>query len=113
MYRAWSRWCSSILALLYFPFAAMVTDLRAGQSIALRDTGDLAFAIRASCCLPALHVPVRDPDGRLLGHFIPASDPSTDPRLMPHIREEELQRREEAGGGRSLASILADLTSKG
>ena len=51
---------------LKVPFAAMVTDLRAGVSIALRDTGDLAFAIRASCCLPALHVPVRDAEGRLL-----------------------------------------------
>src|SRR5213594_4605680 len=51
---------------LKIPFAAMVTDLGAGRAIALRDTGDLAFAIRASCCLPALHVPVRDADGRLL-----------------------------------------------
>src|SRR2546430_17020770 len=51
---------------LKIPFAAMVTDLREGTAIALRDTGDLAFAIRASCCLPALHVPARDPNGRLL-----------------------------------------------
>jgi len=51
---------------LKVPFAALVTDLCAGTAIALRDCGDLAFAIRASCCLPALHVPVRDADGRLL-----------------------------------------------
>src|SRR2546425_5381782 len=51
---------------LKIPFAALVTDLREGRAIVLRDTGDLPFAIRASCCLPALHVPVRDPKGRLL-----------------------------------------------
>ena len=51
---------------LKIPFAAMVTDLRSGTPMALRDTGDVAFAIRASGCLPALYVPVRDADGRLL-----------------------------------------------
>ncbi|HVS20941.1 MAG TPA: patatin-like phospholipase family protein [Pyrinomonadaceae bacterium] len=51
---------------LKIPFAAMVTDLRKGTPLALRDAGDVAFAIRASCCLPAFHVPVRDGDGRLL-----------------------------------------------
>ena len=51
---------------LKIPFAALATDLREGTPIVLRDTGDLLFAIRASCCLPALHVPVRDRNGRLL-----------------------------------------------
>ncbi len=51
---------------LKIPFAAMVTDLRSGLPIALRGNGDIAFAIRASSCLPALYVPVRDGDGRLL-----------------------------------------------
>ena len=51
---------------LRIPFAALATDLREGTPIVLRDTGDLLFAIRASCCLPALHVPVRDRNGRLL-----------------------------------------------
>jgi NTE family protein len=50
---------------LKIPFAALVTDLREGRAIAL-DSGDLPFAIRASCCLPALHVPVRSREGRLL-----------------------------------------------
>jgi NTE family protein len=31
-----------------------------------RDSGDLAFAIRASACIPAVYVPVRNGDGRLL-----------------------------------------------
>ena len=34
--------------------------------VEMRDKGDLTFAIRASVCLPAFYVPVRDPQGRLL-----------------------------------------------
>lgn len=51
---------------LKIPFAAMVTDLQKGESIVFRDTGDLPFAIRASCCVPALYTPVRDREGRFL-----------------------------------------------
>jgi len=48
------------------PFAAMVTDLRKGSLIVFRDSGDLPFAIRASCAIPAIYAPVEDGDGRLL-----------------------------------------------
>jgi NTE family protein len=51
---------------LRIPFAAMVTDLHTGSVVVMRDTGDLAFAIRASTCIPGLYVPVRDADGRQL-----------------------------------------------
>jgi NTE family protein len=51
---------------LRIPFAAMVTDLRTGTVVVMRDTGDLAFAIRASTCIPGLYAPVRDADGRQL-----------------------------------------------
>ena len=51
---------------LKIPFAAMVTDLQKGETIVFRDTGDLPFAIRASCCVPALYAPVRDGEGRFL-----------------------------------------------
>jgi len=51
---------------LKIPFAAMVTDLQTGESIVYRDQGDLPFAIRASCCVPALYMPARDPEGRYL-----------------------------------------------
>jgi NTE family protein len=51
---------------LRIPFAALATDLQNGAAVVLRDTGDLTFAIRASICLPAFYVPVRDPEGRLL-----------------------------------------------
>ena len=48
------------------PFAAMVTDLRRGELIVMRDRGDLPFAIRASCCIPFIMTPVEDEEGRLL-----------------------------------------------
>jgi NTE family protein len=51
---------------LKIPFAAMVTDLRKGEPIVFRDHGDLPFAIRASACIPAVYVPIRDEQGRLL-----------------------------------------------
>jgi len=51
---------------LRIPFAAMVTDLRKGSLIVFRDKGDLPFAIRASACIPAIYVPIRDDQGRLL-----------------------------------------------
>ena len=51
---------------LQIPFAAMVTDLRQGSLIVFRDEGDLPFAIRASACIPAIYVPIRDREGRLL-----------------------------------------------
>jgi hypothetical protein len=55
---------------------------------------------------------LRAPDGRLLGHFVPAVAGAENPALVPRISEEELQRRERAGGGRSLESILAELEKK-
>jgi NTE family protein len=51
---------------LRIPFAALATDLVSGTVVVLRDSGDLPFAIRASVCLPAFYVPVRDSKGRLL-----------------------------------------------
>ncbi|HMG75945.1 MAG TPA: patatin-like phospholipase family protein [Pyrinomonadaceae bacterium] len=51
---------------LPLPFAALATDLTTGTAVVMRDQGELPFAIRASVCLPAFYVPVRDPDGRLL-----------------------------------------------
>jgi NTE family protein len=48
------------------PFAALATDLQTGKAVVFRDQGDLTIAIRASNCLPAFYVPVRDSEGRLL-----------------------------------------------
>jgi hypothetical protein len=55
---------------------------------------------------------LRAQDGRLLGHFIPLVGGSPDPRLTPQISEDELRRRERAGGGRPLVNILADLEKR-
>jgi NTE family protein len=51
---------------LPIPFAAVATDLDTGRAVVLRDEGDLAFAIRASCAVPGWYVPVVDEQGRQL-----------------------------------------------
>lgn len=48
------------------PFAAVATDLKTGSAVVLRDRGDVPFAIRASCTIPGLYVPVTDEQGRQL-----------------------------------------------
>jgi NTE family protein len=48
------------------PFAAVATDLRTGAAVVMRDEGDVAFAIRASCAVPGWYVPVTDARGRQL-----------------------------------------------
>jgi NTE family protein len=47
-------------------FAAVATDLRTGEAVVMRDSGDVAFAIRASCAVPGWYVPVVDESGRQL-----------------------------------------------
>ncbi|MGH9880678.1 MAG: patatin-like phospholipase family protein, partial [Pyrinomonadaceae bacterium] len=47
-------------------FAAVATDLHSGEAVVMRDTGDIAFAIRASCAIPGWYVPVTDESGRQL-----------------------------------------------
>src|SRR5687768_664415 len=51
---------------LPIPFAAVATELKTGAAVILRDHGDLAFAIRASCAIPGWYVPVLDDQGRQL-----------------------------------------------
>jgi NTE family protein len=51
---------------LKLPFAAVACDLETGDEVVLRDTGDLAFAIRASCAIPGVFVPLIDEQGRSL-----------------------------------------------
>jgi len=48
------------------PFAAVATNLQTGEAVVMRDEGDVAFAIRASCCIPGWYVPVIDEFGRQL-----------------------------------------------
>lgn len=51
---------------LKIPFAAVATDLLSGEAVVLKDKGDIAFAIRASCAVPGWFVPVVDKAGRQL-----------------------------------------------
>ena len=47
------------------PFAAIACDLETGKEVVLRDSGDLAAAVRASCAIPGVFVPIAI-DGRQL-----------------------------------------------
>lgn len=51
---------------LKLPFAAVACDLETGEAVVLKDEGDLAFAIRASCAIPGVFVPLVNGDGRSL-----------------------------------------------
>jgi NTE family protein len=51
---------------LTIPFAAVATDLKTGDAVVMRDSGDVPFAIRASCAIPGWYVPVTDQRGRQL-----------------------------------------------
>ena len=48
------------------PFACVATDLANGDKIVMRDKGDLATAIIASCAVPGMFVPVTNDDNRKL-----------------------------------------------
>lgn len=51
---------------LKIPFAACACDLETGKEVILKDSGDLSMAIRASCAIPAVFMPVDDGNGRQL-----------------------------------------------
>jgi hypothetical protein len=51
---------------LPIPFAAVATDLKSHDAVVMRDKGDVAFAIRASCTIPFVYAPCRDAEGRQL-----------------------------------------------
>lgn len=48
---------------LMIPFAAVVTNLDSGEEVVLKEKGDLAFAICASCAIPGIYAPLEDSDG--------------------------------------------------
>jgi hypothetical protein len=54
-----------------------------------------------------------DEAGCLVGRFTPAVDLSGYERSGPQISEEEIQRRSQRRGGRTLAEIMADLEKRG
>jgi hypothetical protein len=64
--------------------------------------------------LAGLECPVElcDASGRVVGAFIPAALHTFYDEMEPQISEEELNRREREGGGRTLDEILADLEKR-
>jgi hypothetical protein len=55
---------------------------------------------------------VLDSAGKRLGCFTPEVDPSLYHGMGPSVSEDELDRRERAGGGRALTDILSDLRQR-
>ena len=50
---------------LPIPFAAVACDLETGEEVVLKDKGDLALAIQASCAIPGVFMPI-EIDGKTL-----------------------------------------------
>jgi len=48
---------------LKIPFAAVAYDLNRNEMVVYKDTGDLPFAIRSSCTVPGVFVPLNDGNG--------------------------------------------------
>ncbi len=51
---------------LVIPFAAVACDLETGDAVILKEKGDVTFAIRASCAVPGVFMPLEDEHGRTL-----------------------------------------------
>jgi NTE family protein len=51
---------------LPIPFAAVACDLETGEEVVLKGKGDVATAIRASCAIPGVFVPVEHEGRRLI-----------------------------------------------
>lgn len=64
--------------------------------------------------LPGAEVPVVvcDATGKRLGYFTPEIDAAIYQGIEPLVSDEELNRRELAGGGRSIREIFSDLYKK-
>ncbi len=50
---------------LKIPFAANATNLETGEEKVFRDSGDLGFAVAASCAIPGVFAPLQDEDGNM------------------------------------------------
>jgi len=61
---------------LPIPFAAVACDLETGKEVLLKDTGDLAAAIRASCAIPGVFVPVEIEGRRLIDGGVVSNVPT-------------------------------------
>ncbi len=61
---------------LPIPFAAVTCDLETGEEIVLKETGDVATAVRASCALPGVFVPVDHAGRRLIDGGVVSNVPT-------------------------------------
>jgi hypothetical protein len=55
-------------------------------------------------------VELRDDAGRIVGHFLPGPPRDANGQIIVPISEEELERRSQERGGRSLKDIMNDLS---
>ena len=58
------------------PFAAVACDLETGKEVVLKDAGDLATAVRASCAIPGVFVPVEIEGRRLIDGGVVSNVPT-------------------------------------
>ncbi|MBA3633706.1 MAG: patatin-like phospholipase family protein [Acidobacteria bacterium] len=61
---------------LPIPFAAVACDLETGEEVILKEAGDLALAIRASCAIPGVFVPIETEGRKLIDGGIVAPVPT-------------------------------------
>lgn len=61
---------------LPIPFAAVTCDLETGEEVVLKDKGDLVTAVRASCAIPGVFVPVEVGGRRLFDGGVVANVPT-------------------------------------
>jgi len=61
---------------LPIPFAAVACDLETGKEVILKETGDLATAVRASCAIPGVFVPVKSGGRRLIDGGVVSNVPT-------------------------------------
>jgi len=61
---------------LPIPFAAVACDLETGKEVVLKDAGDLATAVRASCAIPGVFVPVEHEGRRLIDGGVVSNVPT-------------------------------------
>lgn len=67
---------------LKIPFAAVACDLETGEEVVLKDKGDLPTAIRASCAIPGVFVPIEEGGRRLIDGGVVAPVPTKALRKM-------------------------------
>ncbi|HXG83452.1 MAG TPA: patatin-like phospholipase family protein [Pyrinomonadaceae bacterium] len=61
---------------LPIPFASIACDLETGEEVVLKNTGDLSLAIRASCAIPGVFVPVEIGGRKLIDGGVVAPVPT-------------------------------------